>query len=426
MLYFIDEKYTEELKNILRFNTSATTNDLIILVITTISSFVLFYITKFTLGRIIVPIIKNSKAKWNNTLVDNSVFRTLAHLVPATIILFTAQLYQNETIQLISDKLARIYTLIFVQLLIYRTLNALNDMFKLSKLSKRLSIKGYIQMGQILSLFVILLLMFSIITGTNMSKILTGMTAMVAILILVFKDSILGVVSSIQIAMDNSIEPGDWVTVPSHNADGEVLEIGLLSAKVQNWDKTISSVPTYSLITDSYQNWRGMQESGGRRIKRSIFIDANSVKFCDDKLLNKLKGLKSIHDYIEKKQNEINSFNTKNNISPEDLNIGNGRKQTNLGIFREYLTQMLKEHPDINKNMTLMVRQLDSTEKGIPLEIYAFSSNKEWVKYEGIQADIFDFIFANIQTFELQVFQSPSGSDFRNMVNKQQIKSNIS
>ncbi|MFV0483584.1 MAG: mechanosensitive ion channel family protein [Bacteroidales bacterium] len=426
MLYFIDEKYTEELKNILRFNTSATTNDLIILVITTISSFVLFYITKFTLGRIIVPIIKNSKAKWNNTLVDNSVFRTLAHLVPATIILFTAQLYQNETIQLISDKLARIYTLIFVQLLIYRTLNALNDMFKLSKLSKRLSIKGYIQMGQILSLFVILLLMFSIITGTNMSKILTGMTAMVAILILVFKDSILGVVSSIQIAMDNSIEPGDWVTVPSHNADGEVLEIGLLSAKVQNWDKTISSVPTYSLITDSYQNWRGMQESGGRRIKRSIFIDANSVKFCDDKLLNKLKGLKSIHDYIEKKQNEINSFNTKNNISPEDLNIGNGRKQTNLGIFREYLTQMLKEHPDINKNMTLMVRQLDSTEKGIPLEIYAFSSNKEWVKYEGIQADIFDFIFANIQTFELQVFQSPSGSDFRNLVNKQQIKSNIS
>lgn len=426
MLYFIDEKYTEELKNILHFNTSATTNDLIILVITTISSFVLFYITKFTLGRIIVPIIKNSKAKWNNTLVDNSVFRTLAHLVPATIILFTAQLYQNETIQLISDKLARIYTLIFVQLLIYRTLNALNDMFKLSKLSKRLSIKGYIQMGQILSLFVILLLMFSIITGTNMSKILTGMTAMVAILILVFKDSILGVVSSIQIAMDNSIEPGDWVTVPSHNADGEVLEIGLLSAKVQNWDKTISSVPTYSLITDSYQNWRGMQESGGRRIKRSIFIDANSVKFCDDKLLNKLKGLKSIHDYIEKKQNEINSFNTKNNISPEDLNIGNGRKQTNLGIFREYLTQMLKEHPDINKNMTLMVRQLDSTEKGIPLEIYAFSSNKEWVKYEGIQADIFDFIFANIQTFELQVFQSPSGSDFRNLVNKQQIKSNIS
>ncbi|MFV0505646.1 MAG: mechanosensitive ion channel family protein [Bacteroidales bacterium] len=417
MTFFIDQTHIEEVQNILKFNSSPNTNDLIIASITIILSIILYFVAKLTIGRIIVPIIKNSKTRWDDTLVDNSVFRTLAHLIPATIILFTAHLYQNETIQIISSKTAKIYTLIFVALLIYRILNALNDMFKLSKLSKRLSIKGYIQMGQILSLFVILLLIYSTITGTNMSKILTGMTAMVAILILVFKDSILGIVSSIQIAIDNSIEPGDWLTIPSHNADGEVLEIGLLSAKIQNWDKTISSVPTYSLITDSYQNWRGMQESGGRRIKRSIFIDANSVKFCDENLLNKLKGLKSINSYIEKKQEEINSFNSKNNISSNDLSIGNGRRQTNLGIFREYLTQMLMEHPDINKEMTLMVRQLDPTEKGIPLEIYAFSGNKEWIRYEAIQADIFDFIFANIRTFELQIFQNPSGSDLKKLTN---------
>lgn len=417
MIGYISENYMDDLKGLLTFTDSPNTNDVTTGLIILTVSVVLFYLTKFIIWRGIVPVIKRSKAQWDDTLVKNSVFRTLAHLVPAMIIFATASLYENETIQVISSKIAKIYILIFVQLLIYRFLNALNDMFNLSRLSKRLSIKGYIQMGQILSLFVIILLIYSTITGTNLGKILTGMTAMAAILMLIFKDSILGVVSSIQIAIDNSIEPGDWVTVPSHNADGEVLEIGLLSAKIQNWDKTISSVPTYSLITDSYQNWRGMQESGGRRIKRSIYIDANSVRFCDEKLLCKLKSIKSIHAYVEKKQKEIDEYNTKNNISDDDVSIGNGRRQTNLGIFREYLTQMLREHPDINKEMTMMVRQLDPTEKGIPLEIYAFSSNKEWIKYEGIQADIFDFIFANIRTFELQVFQNPSGADFRSAFN---------
>jgi miniconductance mechanosensitive channel len=230
---------------------------------------------------------------------------------------------------------------------------------------------------------------------------------------LVFQDAIKGLVSGVQLSANDMVRIGDWISMPKYGADGDVIEISLTTIKVQNWDKTISMIPSYALVSESFSNWRGMEESGGRRIKRSIFIDVNSIHFLDDKEKAALSEIELIYDYINKKEIELQEHNK--TVIKADKNIVNGRRLTNIGTFRVYLEQYLAKNQDINHEMTYMVRQLQSTEKGLPIEIYCFSKVQAWVEYEAIQAHIFDHIFASVHTFNLELFQNPTGKDFKQL-----------
>lgn len=239
-------------------------------------------------------------------------------------------------------------------------------------------------------------------------SLLGGLTA---VLLLVFKDMILGLVAGIQLSSNNMIARGDWIEMPNYGADGDVIDITLTTVMVQNWDKTITTIPTYALISDSFKNWKGMQESGGRRIKRAVNIDINSIRFVDDELLSKLRKVELLKDYLQDKLQEIDKYNQEHAVDTSLLI--NGRKITNIGTFRAYLIAYLRRHPLINKEMTFLVRQLRPTECGLPIEVYVFSNDKVWANYEAIQADIFDHIFAVVPEFGLRVFQNPTGSDFQ-------------
>jgi miniconductance mechanosensitive channel len=236
---------------------------------------------------------------------------------------------------------------------------------------------------------------------------------MAAVLILVFKDTILGFVASIQLSANNMVNVGDWISMPKYNADGDVIDIGLNTVKVQNWDKTIATIPTYALVSESFNNWKGMEESGGRRIKRSINIDMKSVGFLDQDQIEKFRKYYLLADYITAKEKEIAEYNS--SLEVDDSVVTNGRRMTNLGTFRAYLENYLHNHPKVNQDMTLLVRHLQPTDKGMPLEIYLFSKDQVWANYEAIQADIFDHILAIMPQFGLRVFQSPTGDDFQKL-----------
>ena len=241
--------------------------------------------------------------------------------------------------------------------------------------------------------------------------LLTGLGASAAILMLVFKDSIMGFVSGIQLSANNMLKVGDWISMPKYGADGTVIEVTLNTVKVRNWDNTIITIPPYALVSDSFQNWQGMRDSGGRRVKRSINIDMRTVRFCTPEMLAKYRKIRLLKEYIDKTEKVVEHYNKEHDI--DNSILVNGRRQTNLGVFRAYLTNYLKSLPDVNKELTCMVRQLQPTEQGIPLELYFFSSVKDWVPYEGIQADVFDHVLAIIPEFGLSVFQNPTGEDFR-------------
>jgi miniconductance mechanosensitive channel len=228
---------------------------------------------------------------------------------------------------------------------------------------------------------------------------------------LVFKDPILGFVGGIQLTTNDMLRIGDWIEMPKYNADGTVIDISITTVKVQNWDKTITTIPTYSLVTDSYRNWRGMEDSGARRIKRHILIDMSSIKFCTPEMLEEFSKYEYVKDYIRRTEDNIQEYNKKRNIDPKVL--VNGRRQTNIGVFRAYLTEYLKNNPDIRQDMTLMVRQLQPADQGLPMEIYAFSKVQEWVPYERVMSDIMDHVLAGIRYFDLRLYQNPTGSDFQ-------------
>jgi miniconductance mechanosensitive channel len=243
---------------------------------------------------------------------------------------------------------------------------------------------------------------------------LGGLGAMTAVLMLVFKDPILGLVAGIQLATNRMVARGDWIEMPKHGADGDVLEVGLTTVKVQNWDMTISTIPTYALITESFKNWRGMSESEGRRIKRAINIDTSSIRFCNQDMLDRFSKIQHITEYLDRKQQEISNWNTERNI--DELDSLNGRKLTNVGTFRAYIVAYLRNHPKIHQEMTFLVRQLKLTQHGLPIEIYVFSSVQNWSSYEDIQADIFDHILAIAPAFDLRIYQSPSGNDVKDLL----------
>jgi miniconductance mechanosensitive channel len=305
---------------------------------------------------------------------------------------------------------------IIVILAVDSFINALHEIYLNLPIGKSRPIKGYIQVVKIIIYFIGVIVIISIIAKESPKTLLAGLGAMVAVLILVFRDTILGFVASIQLSANNMVKPGDWIEMPGHNADGDVLDITLNTVKVRNWDKTITTIPTYALVSESFKNWKGMEESGGRRIKRSIRIDMNSVRFVDPEMAEKLKKIHLLKDYIETRQEEIRKYNEENKIDGSIL--VNGRRMTNLGTFRVYIEQYLKNHPKVHQGLTMLVRHLQPDETGLPIEIYVFCKELAWADYEKIQADIFDHILAVVPEFGLRVFQNPTGGDFLNLAKK--------
>jgi miniconductance mechanosensitive channel len=371
------------------------------------------FITKKLILRGIRTVAARSKTKLDDILIERGVFRRIAHIVPALIVYFTAAFVFKDypVFENIFERLALVYIVIMVLLAIDSFLNALHAIYLTMPVSEGRPIKGYVQVVKIIVYFIAIILIISILMKESPKVLLGGLGAMAAVLLLVFRDTILGFVASIQLAGNKMVSPGDWIEMPSHGADGDVIDISLNTVKVQNWDKTITTIPTYTLVSESFRNWKGMEESGGRRIKRSIRIDMNTVRFLDRETADKLKKIYLLRDYIETRQEEIRKYNEEHDFDATVL--VNGRRMTNLGTFRIYVEQYLKNHPKVHKGLTMMVRQLQPTETGLPIEIYAFSNDQAWVNYEAIQADIFDHILAVVPEFGLRVYQQPSGVDFQ-------------
>lgn len=373
------------------------------------------YLTKRILITSIKTYVKRSKNTWDDVFLEKKVFHKLAHIAPALVVFYTIDFAIDPAgiVDLIK-KITIIYMIIISVLTVTSFTSSLHEIYKTFPISNEKPIKGYVQLVNIFLYIIAFVLILSFLyKDFSPGKLLGGLGAMAAVILLIFRDTILGLVASIQVSANNMVKPGDWITMPSRNTDGTVLEISLNTVKVQNWDKTISNFPTYALATESFTNWRGMEESGGRRIKRSINIDMKSVKFLTPELKEKLRKVQNIKEYIETREKEIEEFNSKNKI---DISIPiNGRRMTNLGVFRRYLEAYLKKHPKVNSEMTFLIRHLQPTETGIPIEIYVFSKIQEWAEYESIQSDIFDHVLAAIPIFELRVFQNPTGDDFRKL-----------
>lgn len=382
-----------------------------------IGAIIAYFLTKLIIIRIVNTLTHKSTTKWDDALRDKKFFRRLAYFVPGYLIyLFTPSILTEypETANVIQT-LCVIYMVFVFLMSVSSFLNAVGAIYEDFAIARKKPIKGYLQIAKMIIFLIGAIVIIANLFGKNPLGLLGGLGAFSAVLLLVFKDPILGFVGGIQLSANNMLQPGDWITMPKYNADGTVIDIALTTVKVQNWDKTISTIPTYSLIESSFKNWRGMEESGGRRIKRSVFLDVNSVRFCDAEMLAKFRKIEYVKEYIDKKEKELQLYNSEKNI--DNSVLVNGRRQTNLGVFRAYLKGYLHNHPQVHNDMTFLVRQLEPSEKGIPMEIYVFSKIQEWAKYEDLQADIFDHIFAVVPEFGLQVFQNPSGSDFGKLVN---------
>lgn len=377
---------------------------------------VVFYIARFVLLRWLHRLARKSTSKWDDAFFDRKVFKRLAYLIPAIIIHTGAPFVIPDYPLTLSVVLIliKIYILTVSVIAATSMLDAAHDIYNSYEISKTRPIKGFIQVGKIILYIIYAIILITILFLRSKGfGWLAGLGAFSAVLLLVFKDPILGFAGGIQLATNDMLRIGDWIEMPKYNADGVVLDITITTVKVQNWDKTITTIPTYFLVSDSYKNWRGMQESGARRIKRNIQIDLSSVKFCTAEMLERFAKYEYVSDYINRTEESILRYNKERNIDPEVLI--NGRRQTNIGVFRAYLTAYLKNNPNIHQELTLMVRQLQPTETGLPLEIYCFSKEQNWELFEEITADIFDHVLAGIKFFDLRLFQNPSGADFQNI-----------
>jgi len=382
-----------------------------IIVVTILLALLADFLVKRIIISSIARLAKKSKNEWDDVFVRQKVFNRLAHLAPAIIVYYALQyIFDADKLVDFLGNLTQAYMVIVVLLVIDAFLNALHEIYQKLPVSKGRNIKGFVQVIKIIFYFLAIILIISILGNKTPTALMTGLGAMAAVLMLVFKDTILGFVASIQLSANQMVNVGDWISMPKYNADGDVIDISLNTVKVQNWDKTIATVPTYALVSESFNNWKGMEESGGRRIKRSINIDMNSVTFLDDAQIEKLGNFHLLKDYFKAKQKELAEFNKSLNL--EEGTVTNGRKMTNLGTFRKYLEEYLHHHPMISKEMTFLVRHLQPTEKGLPVEIYVFSKDQAWANYEAIQADIFDHVLAILPEFDLHVFQNPTGGDF--------------
>ena len=361
--------------------------------------------------RIATAIAKRSRATWDDALLEHRAFHTGAHTIGALVVygLVPAIFANRPTLSATIRNVLEAYVVLVALLAATRALRAFLDVYQAKHPESRVPMRVLVQAMTIAMWFVGLIIVISLLIDQSPTVLLGGLGAMTAILAIVYKDSLLGFVAGIQIASNDLLRKGDWIEMPDYNADGDVTQIGLTTIKVQNWDKTITSIPSYAIIADSFKNWRGMSESGGRRIKRAIQIDMNSVGFCTPEMIERFRRIDDLKGYIDEKQRELEDWNAKRGI--DDSVLVNGRRMTNLGTFRAYLVSYLRNHPMINKDMTFLVRQLPPAADGLPIEIYVFSSDKRWAAYEDIQSDIFDHILAVIPEFDLRVYQHPSGKD---------------
>ena len=359
-----------------------------------------------------------TKSTWDDLLIQRKVFDKLASVVPFGIIALSVPYIFYDFPEIIK------YTVIFsdaaiIAVVIWSinaTLTVIEDVLGESQIFKDKPITSYVQVLKIIVYFIGAILILSILLGKSPLYFLGAMGAMTAVLLLVFKDTILGLVASIQMSVYDMVRVGDWISMPKYEADGDVISINLNTVKVQNWDKTITTIPTYAFITDSFKNWRGMSDSGGRRIKRSVNFKMSSFKFLQKEDIQQLKHYRLIKAYLEKKEIEIHQHNeTVHN--DENGAIRNIRRLSNIGVFRHYIEQYIQSNENIKKDMTIMVRQLEPTSKGLPLEIYCFSAVQDWLPYENIIADIFDHVITIASEFHLEVFEEPSGSDFQKFMN---------
>ncbi len=369
-------------------------------------------VTKWVLLRAVRRVVKGTAFTWDDVLLKHRTFARAAHLAPVLAIYYGIQLIPNIPVAFASAvQHAALAALVFVGVLIADSLlSAGGELYAASPLSKGRPIKGYIQALKIVLYLLGAILVIASLTGQSPLLMLSGFAAFSAVLLLVFRDTILSFVASSQIATYDMMRVGDWIEMPEYGADGDVVDIGLHTIKVQNWDKTIVTIPTHKLLTDSFKNWRAMSESGGRRIKRALQIDMQSIRFLENEDIERFEKFYLLKDYIGFKKRELAEYNA-SRVGDTSL-VANARRLTNIGTFRAYVTRYLRDHPKIHQNMTLMVRQLNPTPEGLPLEIYVFSNDVAWVNYEGIQADIFDHIIAIVPEFGLRVFQAPSGRDF--------------
>ena len=370
-------------------------------------------ISKYFIVRLLNSLIKKTKTKWDDILMEFKTFDKVAHIIPAFIVKALAPFVFADFENLLPfvSKMTDVYILVAIVMIVMSLLKGIEFFLVSSPMFKNKPLASYFQLTRIIIYIGAAILVLSILMGRSPLYFLSAFGAMTAILLLIFKDTILGLVASVQISSNDMVRVGDWIEMPKYNADGDVLAINLNTVKIKNWDKTVTTVPTFYFITDSFKNWRGMQESGGRRIKRSIYINQRSIKFVDEDLRRKLEEVAIINDFMINRQKEIIEYNMINGVNTSHLI--NGRRMTNIGVFREYVSSFLKGHKGINQEMYMLVRQLQPDSTGLPIEIYCFTKSVAWVDYEGVQADVFDHLLAAANHFDLEVFQAPSGSDLR-------------
>ncbi|WP_370002180.1 mechanosensitive ion channel family protein [Winogradskyella sp.] len=403
--YLIEKGFSE--------TTAIYLNMLGLLLALLIIAFIVDYVTKRLLWKFSAGVAKRTKTNFDDILISNKLPRAVAHIIPLIILIeFVPQVFSDfEYTESIIENTLKVIAIILALQIIRRLLHSVRDYLKTLPQYRDKPVDSYIQVFMIFAWLLGLFSIIAIITGISFLKFATTLGAASAVIILIFKDTILGFVASIQVSINDMVRIGYWITFEKYGADGDVIEINLATVKVQNWDMTITTIPTYALISDSFKNWRGMMASGGRRIKRSVIVKTSTIKFLDKKDVEKFKKIELVSNYLETKSKEIDKYNADHNANKSVLI--NGRNLTNFGVFRKYLQTYIENHSAINKDMTFMVRQLEPTPQGIPMEIYAFSKDQRWVNYEYIIGDIFDHVLASVKYFDLEIYElslvSPKG-----------------
>ncbi len=385
---------------------------LILLVLITV--WIIHKISQGPLMRSFERFSRFTNQEWDNVLVEKKFFKRLLYFIPLVIsYIIIPRIMEGTAFHSFTVALISILLLIVGLLTLDAFLNSLVNIFESSTIAKEISITPFVQVVKLILYFVTAILILSMLLQKTPLYFLSGLGALTAVLMFVFKDILMGFVAGIQLIANKMLAPGDWIEMQKYGADGDVLEITLTTVKVKNFDNTITTIPTYALINESFKNWRNMNLSGGRRIKRFVYIDLSSIKFCSSEMLEKFKKIQLINKTIQNREIEIQKYNKKHNV--DESTLVNGRRLTNIGVFRSYIEAYLKQHPMIHDKMTFIVRQLSPGEKGLPIEIYVFCKDTNWTVYESVQADIFDHILSVVNEFDLQVFQEPSGTDFKHL-----------
>ena len=382
-----------------------------------LASLVIATIAYFIVRRGVVKamhlVIQKSKVTWDDVFMRHRVLEKFAILIPVLVLnlLLPIALSAHPLLASLADRLLSVSVVVLLITGLYVALDALNEIADINLVSRRLPIKSFVQLFKLFLFIVGIILAISVIAEQSPLYFLSGLGVLTGLIMLVFRDTILGFVAGIQLAANRMVSPDDWIEMPKYGADGAVEEVSLTTVKVRNWDNTITMIPAYALVSDAFKNWRGMSESGGRRVKRSIAIDIQSVRFLGSDDFLHLNRFKLLQTYLNEKQVELEQTNA---LLTDDVAV-NGRCLTNIGTFRAYLLAYLKQHEKVHQDMTLLVRQLAPNSEGVSIEIYFFTNDTRWVQYEDIQADIFDHIFAILPEFGLRVFQKPTGADLHQL-----------